>query len=155
MSCNKIAKAKLNPNLLDASNPEPIANPSGKLWIARPIPTIIPVFKSELLLLILAFFLYIFFTKLSQNIIVATPNPIPKNKEPILDISRASGIKSKQITASISPAANCKTKLKKRAEVLLKVTPIIPPIVVPKVPKNSPKIAVWIISWMSKIKISL
>ena len=31
ISCNKIAIAKVIPNLVDASNPEPIANPSGKL----------------------------------------------------------------------------------------------------------------------------
>ena len=43
ISCKQIAKAKLSPNLMEDSKPEPIANPSGKLCIAKPIDTIIPL----------------------------------------------------------------------------------------------------------------
>ena len=56
ISCKHIAIAKLKPNFNEASKPEPIANPSGKLCIANPIETIIPVFSNSLL------FLYFFFT---------------------------------------------------------------------------------------------
>ena len=52
ISCKQIAIAKAKPNLIDASKPEPIANPSGKLCIASPIDTIIPVFNNEFALLI-------------------------------------------------------------------------------------------------------
>ena len=45
ISCRHIARASEYPNLIDASNPDPIAKPSGKLWIAKPILTIIPVFN--------------------------------------------------------------------------------------------------------------
>lgn len=41
-----MAIARDIPSLSEASNPEPIANPSGKLCIANPILTIIPVFNS-------------------------------------------------------------------------------------------------------------
>jgi len=120
-------------NVIDAPNPEPIANPSGKLCNAKPIPTIIPVFKSELLLLV-----WFFFTILSQKIITITPNITPIIVLAIPDMLKASGIKSKQIIAVISPAANCNIKLKNLFEFLFHVTPIIPPSVVPKVPKNKP-----------------
>ena len=40
-----IAIAKEYPSVNDAPKPEPIANPSGKLCIANPMLTIIPVFK--------------------------------------------------------------------------------------------------------------
>lgn len=75
---------------------------------------------------------------LSQNIITATPNIIPKITFIIFDISIASGIKSKQTIASINPDANANMKLKNLFVVFLKHTPIIPPIVVPNVPKNNP-----------------
>ena len=69
---------------------------------------------------------------------VIIPKIIPASTFIILAISIASGIKSKQIIASISPEAKAKIKLKNLLEVLLKQIPIIPPIVVPKVPKNNP-----------------
>ena len=121
-------------NFIEAPNPEPIAKPSGKLCKARPIPTIIPVSNKELLLLLVCFL----FTILSQIIITITPKIIPTILFTIPAIWIASGIKSKQIMAIISPAANCKTKLKNLFEFLFHVTPIIPPIVVPNVPKNKP-----------------
>ena len=121
-------------NFIDAPKPEPIASPSGKLCSAKPIPTIIPVLSNEFLLLLTC----LFFTALSQNIIIIIPNIRPKKLFTRPESFNASGIKSKQIIAIIRPAANCKIKLKNSFEVLLKVTPIIPPIVVPKVPKNKP-----------------
>ena len=66
------------------------------------------------------------------------PKIIPDNTLNIFEISIASGIKSKQIMASISPDAKDKTKLRNLLDVLLNVIPIIPPIVVPNVPKNKP-----------------
>ena len=45
ISCKHIAKAKEYPKVIDASNPDPIAKPSGKLCSANPILTIIPVFN--------------------------------------------------------------------------------------------------------------
>ena len=89
--------------------------------------------------------LYTFFTKLSHNIIDVIPKNIPMITFEILDISIASGIKSKHIIALISPAANCNTKLRNLLDGFLNVAPIIPPIVVPKVPKKSPKSVVLII----------
>ena len=137
MSCKQIAIASEYPNTIDAPNPDPIANPSGKLCNANPILTIIPVF-SKLLFSFCAFSLNLFCTRLSQTIIVTTPNIIPKITFVILDISIASGIKSKQTIASINPEANANMKLKNLFDVFLKHTPIIPPIVVPNVPKNNP-----------------
>lgn len=75
---------------------------------------------------------------MSQIIITIIPNKIPAITLNILAISIASGIKSKQIIASINPDANAKMKLKNLFDVFLKLIPIIPPIVVPKVPKNRP-----------------
>lgn len=86
----------------------------------------------------IAFSLNFVCTMLSQNIITATPNIIPKVTFIIFDISIASGIKSKQTIASINPDANANMKLKNLFVVFLKHTPIIPPIVVPNVPKNNP-----------------
>jgi len=119
--------------------PEPIAKPSGKLWRARPILTIIPVFNK--LFLFIVFFgkeLNFFCTNISQKIIAIIPIIIPNNTFIIFEISIASGIKSKHIMASISPDAKDKIKLKNLLDVLFKVIPIIPPIVVPNVPKNNP-----------------
>lgn len=74
-----IAIARDNPRVLEASNPEPIAKPSGKLWIVRPIPIIIPAFKR--LELEPCFIFNFLFTKSLQIIIVPTPVSIP-NIEP-------------------------------------------------------------------------
>lgn len=79
-----------------------------------------------------------FCTNISQTIIVIIPKIIPVSTLSILAISIASGIKSKQIIASIKPEAKAKIKLKNLLEVFLKQIPIIPPMVVPKVPKNNP-----------------
>ena len=67
------------------------------------------------------------------------PNKIPKIAIKIFDISKASGIKSKQITYIIRQDAKNNIKLKNLLETLLNKHPIIPPRVVPKVPKNKPK----------------
>ena len=64
----------------------------------------------------------------------------------IIVISNASGIKSKHITAIISPDANANMKLRNLLECFFVITPIIPPSVVPKVPKNKPTIVVFSIS---------
>lgn len=116
-----------------------MAKPSGKLWSANPILTIIPVFNKLFVFLFLTTLLSNFFcTNISQTIIVIIPKIIPVSTLSILAISIASGIKSKQIIASIKPEAKAKIKLKNLLEVLLKQIPIIPPMVVPKVPKNNP-----------------
>ena len=128
ISCKQIAKAKLNPNLNDASKPEPIANPSGKLCIARPIETIIPVFNKVLFeLFILVLLLNFFSTNKSQKIIVIIPIIIPKITFANLLISKASGIKSKHITDIINPDANDNIKLKNLLECFFITTPNIPP----------------------------
>ena len=61
ISCKHIAIAKPSPKRIDASKPEPIANPSGKLWIANPIDTIIPVFNKSFVLAYFCCFLLNFF----------------------------------------------------------------------------------------------
>ena len=114
-----------------------IASPSGKLCIARPMLTIIPVFN-RLLFVYCLFVLNFFSTSISHIIITITPTIIPINIFIIVLISNASGIKSKHIIAVIKPDANDNIKLKNLFEVFLNVTPIIPPIVVPNVPKNKP-----------------
>ena len=74
-----MAIAKLKPNFNEASKPEPIANPSGKLCIANPIETIIPVFSNSLLFLYFCSLLLNFFcTITSQKIIETIPNNTPK-----------------------------------------------------------------------------
>ena len=45
-----MASAKEYPSFIDDSKPEPMANPYGKLCIANPMPTIMPVRINELLL---------------------------------------------------------------------------------------------------------
>lgn len=147
MSCRQIAIAKLSPNLSDASNPDPIANPSGKLWIARPIDTTIPVFNKLLFASLVAWFVLNFFsTNRSHNIMAIIPTPMPNSTFKILLIPSASGIKSKQIIAIIRPEANDSMKLKNLLEFFFRKIPIIPPIVVPNVPKNSPIRVVFSIS---------
>ena len=74
------------------------------------------------------------------------PNKIPKITVAILVISNASGIKSKQIMASIKPDANAKIKLKNFLDCFLHITPNMPPMVVPNVPKNNPMHVVFMIS---------
>lgn len=154
MSCKQIAIASEYPNTIDAPNPDPIANPSGKLCNANPILTIIPVFNN----LPFVSFIFIFFfllrifcwTTISHIIITNIPIIVAIITLNIFAISKASGIKSKHTTAIINPAASDNIKLRNLLEVLLKVTPIIPPIVVPKVPKNTPIIVVF--NKFSKIK---
>jgi len=108
---------------------------SGKLCMANPIPTTIPVFNNEFIVP-LDFLLYLYLTKLSQKIITATPTRIAKIILKMLEISIALGINSKHIIEIINPAANSNIKLKNLFEVVLKLIPITPPIVVPIVPKN-------------------
>ena len=78
------------------------------------------------------------------------PNMMPKNEVGKLESSKASGIKSKQTMAIMSPEANDKIKLKNFLEVFLNLIPIIPPIVVPNVPKNKPINVVFKISFKIK-----
>ena len=73
-----------------------------------------------------------------QKIIAIIPKITPIITSNMLLISKASGIKSKHMTASISPDAKANIKLKNLFEFLLENIPIIPPIVVPIVPKNKP-----------------
>ena len=137
-SCRAMAIAREMPSLYEAPKPEPIASPSGKLCSARPIPTMIPVFRSEFVFPAL-FWLNLFFTPLSHAIIIITPSIMPLNVTTRFESSSASGTRSKHTIAIIRPAANSNMKLRKRFEVFLKVTPIMPPTVVPNVPKNNPE----------------
>ena len=67
MSCKQIARARENPKLTEASNPEPIANPSGTLCMASPILTMIPVFKRLLFTSSLYFFVLNFYLQLHHK----------------------------------------------------------------------------------------
>lgn len=145
MSWKHIAIAKDRPSFNDAPKPEPIAKPSGKLWIAKPILTIIPVFNRLFFILFpfLTLWLDIAFpnflsTNWLQIIITIIPIKIPSNTVESDAIPNASGISSKHTIAIISPEANDKIKLKNLLEVVFSITPMMPPIVVPKVPKNRP-----------------
>ena len=110
------------------------------MCIVRPNPIIIPIFnKLELFLLFDTNFL---FTKSLQKIIKITPNIIPDIVPVILINFKLSGIKSKQITAVISPAANCKIKLIILFDFKSNTAPHIPPKVVPIIPKVNPKIVI-------------
>ncbi len=71
---------------------------------------------------------------------------IPKNTVDNLVSPNASGNKSKQTIAIISPEAKAKIKLKNFCDGFLNLMPIMPPKVVPKVPKNRPISVVFIIS---------
>lgn len=124
-----------------------IANPSGKLCIARPILTIIPVFNKEFLPVYFLLSENFFSTSKSHIIITITPNITPINIFIIELISRASGISSKHIIAVIKPDAKDSIKLKNLLLVFLKEVPIIPPSVVPNVPKNKPTKVVFKISF--------
>lgn len=139
ISWRHIAIASEYPSVIDAPNPDPIANPSGKLWSANPTLTIIPVFNNELLLYLeFLFMLNFFWTNISHIIIITIPAIIPNNTFDMFDIAIASGIKSKHTIASINPDANDNIKLKNLFDGFFTNSPIIPPIVVPNVPKNSP-----------------
>lgn len=142
ISCKHIAIASEYPNVIDAPNPEPIANPSGKLCSANPILTIIPVFNKLFVLFLLL--LNFFSTNMSHISITIIPAIIPIITFIILAISIASGIRSKHTIASINPDANANIKLRNFFDVFLKQIPIIPPIVVPNVPKNNPISVVFI-----------
>jgi len=124
-----------------------IANPSGKLCIARPILTIIPVFNKDLLPVYFLLSENFFSTSKSHIIITITPNITPIKIFIIELISRASGISSKHIIAVIKPDAKDSIKLKNLLLVFLKEVPIIPPSVVPNVPKNKPTKVVFKISF--------
>ncbi len=78
------------------------------------------------------------------------PNIIPKKAVGKLVNLNASGNKSKQTIAIISPDANANTKLSNLLEGFLNFVPIIPPIVVPNVPKNNPINVVFKISFKVK-----
>ena len=78
------------------------------------------------------------------------PKNIPKNAVGKFVKLKASGNKSKQTIANISPDANARIKLKNFFDGFLNFTPIIPPIVVPKVPKNNPIKVVFNISFKIK-----
>lgn len=139
ISCKAIAIANEYPKETEASKPEPIANPSGKLCIAKPILTIIPVFNNVLLFLLNDCLFENIFPTISSHIIISIiPAIIPIMTLNIFDIPNASGINSKHTIAVINPDANDKIKLKNKFDFFLKVIPIIPPNVVPKVPKNNP-----------------
>ena len=68
----------------------------------------------------------------------AIPSIIPIITFIIVDICKASGIKSKLSIAVISPDAKDNMKLRNLFEVFLNFNPIMPPRVVPNVPKNKP-----------------
>lgn len=73
MSWRQMAIANDNPNFIDAPKPEPIAKPSGKLWSANPILTMMPVFNKVLLLKWLFFilmFLLFSFTCLLEFVVI-------------------------------------------------------------------------------------
>ena len=55
ISWKAITSARDKPTSADAEKPEPIANPSGKLWIAKPIPTKITVLIKALSKMVLDF----------------------------------------------------------------------------------------------------
>ena len=151
MSCKHIAIAKDKPNFIDAPNPDPIANPSGKLCKAKPMLTTIPVFNMAFLLFLnLLNLLNFLSTNKSHIIIIIIPKNIPKNTADKFVKLKASGNKSKHTIANISPDANAKIKLKNFLDVFFNFTPITPPIVVPKVPKNNPIKVVFNISFKIK-----
>ena len=135
----QIATASEYPNVKDSPNPDPIANPSGKLCKANPILVIIPVLSSSLLVSVLEFLILNFLsTAMLQIIIHMIPKMIPITAFGIEDIFSASGIRSKLNIAVINPDANDSIKLKNLFDGFLNFIPIIPPIVVPNVPKNNP-----------------
>lgn len=138
-SCMQIATASEYPNVKDAPNPDPIANPSGKLCSANPILVIIPVLSNSLLVSVLEFLILNFLsTAILQIIIHIIPKTIPITAFGIEDIFSASGIRSKLNIAVIRPDANDNMKLRILSDGFLNFIPIIPPMVVPNVPKNNP-----------------
>lgn len=152
MSCKHIAIARDSPSFIEAPNPEPIAKPSGKLCSAKPILTTIPVFNKVFFpFLNLVELLNFLSTSMSHMIIIIIPNNMPKNAVGKFVRLNASGSKSKQTIASISPEANARMKLRNFFDGFLNFTPIIPPIVVPNVPKNSPTSVVFNILFIKKL----
>jgi len=124
------------PNAVDASYPEPIANPSGKWCAAIDANIIIPVPNKPLLPLLIALGLYFIFSCI--YIANITPEKMPNKTGKKFDISNAFGNKSKQTTATIKPAENSKTKLIILLLALLKNSANIPPIAVPTTPADIP-----------------
>lgn len=106
----------------EASKPEPMANPSGRLCSARPIPTANPVFNR-----LFRFLVSFFWTIMSQIIITIMPSVMPVMQVANSDIFSASGIRSKHTMDIISPDANERIKLRNFFDVFLNFTPIIPP----------------------------
>ena len=148
----KLQLLNLNLILKMLQNQNRIAKPSGKLCIAKPIDTIIPVFNNLLSLLFVCILeLNFLSTNKSQKIIAIIPKIVPISTSIILLISRLSGIKSKHITAIINPDAKANIKLKNLFDFLFKKIPKIPPSVVPNVPKNNPKSVVFNISINKKL----
>ena len=148
ISWKQIVIARDKPSLIDDSNPDPMANPSGKLCIASPTLMINPVFNRftfELSTVLIDFETKLS-TYISHIIITIIPNTIPIITFAKFDISKASGISSKHIIDVIRPDVNAKMKPKNLLLVFFIFTPINPPKVVPKVPKNKPNNAVFIIS---------
>ena len=109
-------------SFIDASKPEPIAKPSGKLCRVKPIPTAIPVLSS-----VFFFDGILFRTSISQITITHIPNVIPVMTIPKSDVSNASGIRSKHTIDIIKPDANDNMKLSAFFDVFFNFTPIIPP----------------------------
>ena len=94
-SCMQIATANEYPNVRDAPNPEPIANPSGKLCSANPILVIIPVLSNSLLVSVLEFLILNFLSTATLQIIMhIIPKMIPITAFGIEDIFSGSGIHS-------------------------------------------------------------
>lgn len=106
----------------EASKPEPMARPSGRLCRAKPMPTAKPVFNR------LFFFLVnLLWTSMSQIIMTIIPMVIPVITMLNSDIFSASGIKSKHTIDIINPDANERIKLRNFFDVFLNFIPIIPP----------------------------
>lgn len=127
-----IARHRENPSVGLLTKPEPIANPSGRLCIERPIKIIIPVLnKGDM------FFSLLSTTRLIKYI-KKEPINIPFMVKYKLAFKIDSGIKSKHIIDVISPAESSKIKLRIFFDLKFKKLPINPPSVVPIKPKNNP-----------------
>ncbi len=70
---------KLKPSFNDASNPDPIAKPSGKICIAKPVDTIIPVANDKIKLKNLFEFFFITIPKIPPIVVPNVPKNNPNN----------------------------------------------------------------------------
>ena len=111
-----------NRSFREASKPEPMARPSGRLCRANPIPTARPVFSR-----LFCFFVSFFWTIMSQIIITIMPRVMPVMTVLNSDMFNASGIRSKHTMDIIKPDAKDRMKLRNFFDVFLNFTPIIPP----------------------------